>query len=126
MAVLILFVGLGIIVVAAVAARIQERPSFDRGRTARKRGILPETDLQIEGLARAGELPAAIAMYVRVHRVDRNSARRAVMALAGGGAISSRARAPLSPKSKIGQIVLGHLARVQAQSAYRPKSGVRS
>lgn len=92
MAALILFVGLGVIIVAAVAARIQERPSFDQRRTGRR-------------------------------RVDHPTARRAVAALAEGGAVSS-ARAPLSPTSKIGQIVLGHMARVQAQSMVaRSKSG---
>jgi hypothetical protein len=126
MAALILFVGLGIIVVAAVVARIQERPAFDQRGAGQKGGILPETDYQVEGLARAGELQAAIAMYVRVHRVDYKAARRAVAVLVQGVGVSAPARASLSPKTRIGQIMLGYLAGAQAPSAAsQPRSHAR-
>ena len=110
---LVLFVGLGIILIAAVVARVQERPTSEQRRQARRSGTGPETDLKIEGLARAGELPAAIAMYSRVHRVDNKAARRGVAVLAEGGAAPRLAGMPLSPGSKIGQIMLNHLARMK-------------
>lgn len=108
---MILLVGLGIIVIAAVVARFQERPSSGLRGPGRKSGIMPETDLQVEGLARSGELPAAIAMYGRVHRVDLKRARRAVAGLAEGR--MSMPAQGLSPKSKIGQLMLNHVARMK-------------
>jgi hypothetical protein len=113
MPLIILFVGLGLILIAAVVARIQERPTADRRALEHKSGILPETDLQVEGLARAGELPAAIAMYSRTHRVDNKAARRAVAVLAQGGTPPRPDRPSLSPKTKIGQIMLSHLERMK-------------
>ena len=110
---LILFVGLGIIFIAAVVARVQERPTSDQRTQARKSGTGPETDLQIEGLARAGELPAAIAMYGRVHRVDNKAARRGVATLAQGGAAPASAGMPLSPGTKLGQLLLNHVTRMK-------------
>jgi hypothetical protein len=77
-------VGLAAIVIASVLERLRERPQFDWGSMLRQSTILPETDLQVEGLARSGDVGAAVAMYQRLHGVDQKKANKAVALLASG------------------------------------------
>jgi hypothetical protein len=70
--------GLVLIVGLSILERVRERPSFDWSRTFRQAPIFPETDLQVEGLARSGDVSQAIAMFQRLHKVDQKKAQRAV------------------------------------------------
>lgn len=81
---MLLFGGLAVILTLSVLERLRERPHFDWSRLVRRSALFLETDLQVEGLARSGDLHEAIAMYQRLHRTDHKKAQRAVMLLSSG------------------------------------------
>ena len=89
--------GLVLIVGLSILERLRERPSFDWSRSFRQSPLFPETDLQVEGLARAGDVNLAIAMFQRLHKVDHKKAQRAVSLLASGERQQAAALAQVGP-----------------------------
>ncbi|HEY7027597.1 MAG TPA: tetratricopeptide repeat protein [Gemmatimonadales bacterium] len=81
---ILLGAGLVLILGLAILERVKEQPSFDWSRSFRQTPLFPETDLQVEGLARSGDVRQAIAMFQRLHKVDQKKAQRAVSLLASG------------------------------------------
>ena len=95
----LLIAGLAAILVLSIVERLRERPHFDWSSLVRRTSLFLETDLQVEGLARSGDLHQAISMYQRLHGADHKKAQRAVMMLASG----EREQVPAN--TKMGQIV---------------------
>src|SRR4029450_3945388 len=89
--------GLVLIVGLSTLERVRERPSFDWSRSYRQMPLFPETDLQVEGLARSGDMSQAIAMFQRLHKVDQKKAQRAVSLLANGQREQAAALAKTGP-----------------------------
>ncbi|HEU5154302.1 MAG TPA: tetratricopeptide repeat protein [Gemmatimonadales bacterium] len=90
-------VGLFLIVGLSIIERVKERPSFDWSRSFRQAPLFAETDLQVEGLARAGDVRQAVAMFQRLHKVDQKKAQRAVSLLASGQREQAAALAKSGP-----------------------------
>ena len=120
--------GLVLIIGLSILERVRERPSFDWSRTFRQAPIFPETDLQVEGLARSGDVSQAIAMFQRLHKVDQKKAQRAVSLLANGQREQAAALAKTGPgllptqplsrrNTKLGQLAEAMAAIQAAKSA---------
>jgi pentatricopeptide repeat protein len=124
-------VGLFLIVGLSIIERVKERSSFDWTRSFRQAPLFAETDLQVEGLARSGDVRQAIAMYQRLHRVDQKKAQRAVSLLASGEREQAAAIAKTGPSLLPAQSLrrntkLGQLAEAMAAiQAVKNASGRR-
>ena len=125
-----IFLGVGLILIIglSILERVRERPSFDWSRSFRQSPLFPETDLQVEGLARSGDVRQAIAMFQRLHKVDQKKAQRAVSLLANGQREQAAALARTGPSvlpaqafsrrnTKLGQLAEAMAAMQAAKNA---------